>query len=51
MVDEAVLVLKEESRKMFHTAVAKLLYLSNHARPKFIAVVGFLCTRVKKPTK
>jgi hypothetical protein len=31
--------------------VAKLLYLSKRARPDVIAIVGFLCTKVKAPTK
>jgi hypothetical protein len=31
--------------------VAKLLYLWKRARPDIIAVVGFLCTRVKGPTE
>jgi hypothetical protein len=37
-------------RQLFHTIVAKLLYLAKRARPDILAVVGFLCTRVKAPT-
>jgi hypothetical protein len=51
MVDEGSLLLDERSKNVFHTNVAKLLYLSKRARPDVIAVVGFLCTRVKGPTE
>jgi hypothetical protein len=37
-------------RQLFHTIVAKLLYLAKRARPDIMAVVSFLCTRVKAPT-
>jgi hypothetical protein len=47
MVDEASPVLNEESKKTFHTSVAKLLYLSRQARLDIISAVGFFCTRVK----
>jgi hypothetical protein len=39
-----------EQKQLFHTMVAKLLYLAKRARPDIIAVVSFLCTRVKEPT-
>jgi hypothetical protein len=39
-----------KKRTLFHSTVAKLLYLSKRARPDIIAVVVFLCTRVKDPT-
>jgi hypothetical protein len=51
MVDEASPILDDKGKKVFHTNVAKLLYLSKRARPDVIAVVGFLCTRVKGPTE
>jgi hypothetical protein len=35
---------------LFHTTVAKLLYLSKRVRPDIILLVGFLCMRVKGPT-
>jgi hypothetical protein len=43
-------VLTEEEKGKFHTAVARLLYLSKRARPDILTAVGFLCTRVKEPT-
>jgi hypothetical protein len=51
LVDGASRFLAEVSKKRFHTLVAKLLYLSKRARPDIIAVVGFLCTRVRNPTE
>jgi hypothetical protein len=45
MVDEKAERLVDAEKKVFHTAVAKLLYLSKRARPDIISVVGFLCTR------
>ena len=51
LVDGASRFLAEVSKKRFHTLVAKLLYLSKRARPDIIAVVGFICTRVRNPTK
>jgi hypothetical protein len=51
MVDGGSSLLDVERKKVFHTNVAKLLYLSKRARPDIIAVVGFLCTRVKEPTE
>ncbi len=38
-------------RKRFLTTVARLLYLSKHARPDILMAVGFLCMRVKEPTE
>jgi len=35
---------------MFHSIVAKLLYLGKRGRPDILLPVQFLCTRVKKPT-
>jgi hypothetical protein len=40
-----------ESKKKFHTLVAKLLYLAKRARPDILTATSFLCTRVTKPTK
>ncbi len=42
-------VLADEKRKLFHSTVARLLYLAKRARPDIIIIVGFLCTRVKAP--
>jgi hypothetical protein len=38
-----------KARKLFHSTVAKLLYLAKRVRPDIIIIVGFLCTRVKAP--
>jgi hypothetical protein len=35
---------------LFHSVVAKLLYLGKRGRPDILLPVQFLCTRVKKPT-
>ncbi len=43
--------LGEAKKRLFHTAVAKLLYLSKRVRPDIILIIGFLCPRVKAPTK
>jgi hypothetical protein len=37
-------------KKVFHTVVAKLLYLAKRARPDILTAVSFLCTKVTKPT-
>jgi hypothetical protein len=47
MVKEVAEMLYLKKRTLFHSTVAKLLYLSKRARPDIIAVVSFLCTRVK----
>jgi Fe-S cluster biogenesis protein NfuA len=43
--------LNEVEKKLFHTTVAKLLYLSQRTRPDISLAVSFLCTRVSVPTK
>ena len=50
-VDSASRPLTEVSKQRFHKLVANLLYLSKRARPDIIAVVGFLCTRVRSSTE
>jgi hypothetical protein len=50
MVKEQAEKLDPKKRTLFHSTVAKLLYLSKRARSDIIAVVGFLCTSVKEPT-
>jgi hypothetical protein len=50
MVKNEMEKLDLKKRTLFHSTVAKLLYLSKRARPDIIAVVGFLCMRVKDPT-
>jgi len=47
-LDNPVL-LDETTADLFHTLVAKLLYLSKHGRPDIMLAVSFLCTRVKAP--
>ena len=46
-VDDKVMALVEEERKVFHSTTAKLLYLAKRARPDILTVVSFLCTRVQ----
>ncbi len=49
-VDEDAAVLPEGDRQVFHSVVAKLLYLSKRTRPDILTAVSFLCTRVTKAT-
>ena len=49
-VSEDAVVLQEEERKVFHSVVAKLLYLSKRAKPDIPMAVSFLCTRVTRAT-
>jgi hypothetical protein len=41
---------KDEEREMFHSMVAKLLYLSKRTKPECLTAVSFLATRVTKCT-
>ena len=41
--------LGEEKASEFHHLTAKLLYLSNHARPDLQTAVSFLATRMREP--
>lgn len=50
MVNEKSKPLSEVERKEFHTAVAKLIYLTKRARPDVMTATCFLCTRVMKAT-
>jgi hypothetical protein len=43
--------LPESKRMEFHSRVAKLLYLARRVRPDLLTAVGFLTTRVQKPTE
>jgi len=43
--------LDKEAKDVFHTNVAKLLFLSKWARPDIQTAVGVLCTRVKSPDR
>jgi hypothetical protein len=50
MIAKNAMALTEVNRKVFHTQVAKLLFLSKRARPDILTVVSFLCTRVQTAT-
>ena len=50
-IDEGSPDLGVKEQKMFHSTVAKILYLAKRARPDLLTTVAFLTTRVKKPTK
>jgi hypothetical protein len=43
--------LVEEMKNIFHTRVAKLLYLAKRTRGDILLPVNFLCTRVNAPTE
>ena len=47
-VDDKSPLLAEKVRRLFHTNVAKLLYLTKQARPNILTTTGFL--RVTKAT-
>ena len=42
--------LDAQQSRIFHTCVAKLLYLAKRTRPDILLPVNFLCTRVRDPT-
>jgi len=48
--DENAAELEQSNADTFHSRVAKLLYLAKRTRPDLLAAVGFLATRVHKPT-
>jgi hypothetical protein len=50
-LDHDAAVLSEIQRKIFHTTMAKLLYLAKRAQPDILTVTSFLCTCVKAPTE
>ena len=41
--------LDKDKAEFFHRTVARLIFLSNRARPDIQTTVSFLCTRVQKP--
>lgn len=51
VVDEKAKILVEAERKVFHTAVAKLLHSTKRARPDIMTPTSFLCTLVTKATE
>ena len=50
-IDEKSEKLDEDGSKLFHKAVAQLLYLCKRARPDIGLPVHYLCTKVKSPSK
>lgn len=44
-----VVLLDEREKKIFHSVVAKLLYLAKRSRPDILTSVSFLATRVTAP--
>jgi len=43
--------LDEDRKEIFHSVVAKLLYITKRARPDIETAVAFLCTRVSRSTE
>ena len=50
-VDTTAPLLGEKRKGIFHTIVAKILYLSKRVRPDLLFSITFLSTRVKSPTE
>jgi len=50
-VDELSKPLGKSESELFHSVVAKLLYVSIRARMDILLAIGFLCTRVSKSTQ
>jgi hypothetical protein len=48
--EKAAPVLSVKDAKIFHTIVAKLLYLAKRSRPDILVAVTFLTSRVQRPT-
>jgi hypothetical protein len=49
-VDSTAVLLNEKMRKVFHSMVARVLYVSKRVRMDTLVVTSFLCTRVTKAT-
>lgn len=43
-------MLSKHDKELFHSVVAKLLYLGKRGQPDILLSVQFMCTRVKAPT-
>ena len=43
-------LLDDQKRELFHSIVAKLLFICKRGRPDIQTVIAFLCTRVKCAT-
>jgi hypothetical protein len=50
-INETSPLLAERSRQIFHSTIARILYLAKRVRGDIITVVSFLCTRVTKATE
>ena len=50
-VDESSTILEKKNSDIFHSMVAKLLWLAKGGRPDIDPDILFLCTRVTKSTK
>jgi hypothetical protein len=50
-IDETSSPLNAERSELFHSCVAKILYLATRVRPDILATVSFLCSRVQAPTE
>ncbi len=50
-VDESAVKLGSVKAKVFHTILAKALYVSKWARPDTSLAIAFLTTRVREPDK
>ena len=48
-VRDTALQLEEQKRELFHSIMAKILYLSKRARPDLLVAVAFLVRRVQHP--
>ena len=44
-------MLEKDRAEMFHTLVAKGLFISKRARPDILPAITYLCTRVKEPNE
>lgn len=49
-VDKNASLLNKSDRDIFHSLVAKLLYIAKHGRPDILLAISFLTTRVLEPT-
>ncbi len=47
--EDAIQMLHMEKVKIFHSTVAKLLFVAKRGRPDILLAISFLTTRVKKP--
>jgi hypothetical protein len=50
-IDETLPVLDKREAEVFHSIVAKLLYVATRARPDILLAISFLCKRVARPLK